>query len=63
MPILVFIDKRGMIRSQYIGDETFLSHQETNIRAEIDKFLKGTAHNHIERRLAEDAEIVVRAVC
>jgi peroxiredoxin len=39
VPILVFIDKRGMIRSQYIGDETFLSHQEVNIRAEIDKFL------------------------
>ena len=29
-----------MIRSQYIGDETFLSHQEVNIRAEIDKILK-----------------------
>ena len=42
VPILVFIDKRGMIRSQYIGDETFLSHQEVNIRAEIDKFLKST---------------------
>jgi peroxiredoxin len=40
VPILVFIDKSGMIRSQYIGDETFLSHQEVNIRAEIDKFLK-----------------------
>ena len=42
VPILVFIDKRGMIRSQYIGDEKFLSHQEVNIRAEIDKFLKST---------------------
>jgi peroxiredoxin len=42
VPILVFIDKHGMIRSQYIGDETFLSHQETNIRAELDKFLKTT---------------------
>ncbi len=43
VPILVFIDKHGMIRSQYIGDETFLSHQETNIRAELDKYLKSTA--------------------
>ena len=43
VPILVFIDKHGMIRSQYVGDETFLSHQETNIRAELDKYLKGTA--------------------
>jgi peroxiredoxin len=42
VPILVFIDKRGMIRSQYIGDEKFLANQETNIRAEIDKFLRST---------------------
>jgi peroxiredoxin len=40
VPILVFIDRRGTIRSQYVGDETFLSHQEVNIRAEIDKVLK-----------------------
>jgi hypothetical protein len=42
VPILVFIDKRGMIRSQYIGDEKFLAHQEVSIRAEIDKMLKST---------------------
>jgi peroxiredoxin len=40
VPILVFIDKRGTVRSQYIGDETFLANQEVNIRAEIDKMLK-----------------------
>lgn len=40
VPILVFIDKRGTVRSQYIGDETFLAHQDINIRAEIDKMLK-----------------------
>jgi peroxiredoxin len=40
VPILVFIDKHGTIRSEYIGDETFLSKQEVNIRAEIDKVLK-----------------------
>jgi peroxiredoxin len=40
VPILVFIDKAGMIRSQYIGDERFLQDQEVNIRAEIDKYLK-----------------------
>jgi peroxiredoxin len=43
VPILVFIDKRGTLRSQYIGDETFLSNQEVNIRAEIDKLLKPAA--------------------
>ena len=42
VPILVFIDKTGMIRSQYIGDEKFLNQQETNIRLEIDKMLKGS---------------------
>ncbi len=41
VPILVFIDKAGNIRSQYIGDEKFLDKQEVNIRAEIDKLLKG----------------------
>jgi peroxiredoxin len=40
VPILVFIDKNGTIRGEYIGDETFLSKQEVNIRAEIDKMLK-----------------------
>jgi peroxiredoxin len=43
VPILVFIDRRGMVRSQYVGDETFLSHQDVNIRAEIDKMLKASA--------------------
>ena len=40
VPILIFIDKTGMIRSQYIGDEKFLSNPEVNIRAEIDKVMK-----------------------
>lgn len=40
VPILVFIDKTGTIRSQYIGDEKFLNNQEVNIRAELDKMLK-----------------------
>ena len=40
VPILVFIDKKGTVRSQYVGDEKFLNNQEVNIRAEIDKMLK-----------------------
>jgi len=43
VPILVFIDKNRMIRSQYIGDEKFLNNQEVNIRTEIDKLLKAHA--------------------
>jgi len=40
VPILVFIDKTGMIRGQYIGDEKFLSNPAVNIRSELDKLTK-----------------------
>jgi peroxiredoxin len=43
VPDLVFIDKKYNIRSQYLGDEKFLEKQDINIRAEIDKLLKGVA--------------------
>ena len=43
VPILIFIDKTGTIRSEYIGDEKFLGNQEVNIRAELDKMLKASA--------------------
>jgi peroxiredoxin len=41
MPILVFIDRRGMIRAEYQGADDFISspNQEQNIRAEIQKLL------------------------
>ncbi len=41
VPILVFLDRTGTIRSEYIGDEEFLQKQELNIRAEIEKILHG----------------------
>lgn len=40
VPILVFIDKKGVIRQQYIGDEKYLQDPETNVRASIDAVLK-----------------------
>ncbi len=40
VPILAFIDKKGTLVSQYVGDEKFLANQEYNIRAEIEKTLK-----------------------
>ena len=43
VPVLVFVDRTGTIRSEYIGDETFLSKQEINIRGEIEKMLHGPA--------------------
>ena len=41
MPILVFIDRKGMIRGQYEGADDFISspNQEQNIRAQIQKLL------------------------
>lgn len=45
VPILVFIDKKGMIRRQVIGDEKFLDEKDepANIRAEVEKLLKPAA--------------------
>ncbi len=43
VPILVFIDKKGHIQSQHIGDEEFFRNQEVSIRAEIDKLLTAPA--------------------
>ena len=40
VPILVYIDRKGMIRSQYIGDEKYLQSPEQNIRASLDALLK-----------------------
>ena len=40
VPDMVFIDKTGVIRAQYVGDEKFLENEEKNIRAELDKMLK-----------------------
>jgi thiol-disulfide isomerase/thioredoxin len=41
MPMLVFIDRHGMIRAQYEGRDDFISsaNQEQNLRAEIQKLL------------------------
>jgi thiol-disulfide isomerase/thioredoxin len=40
VPILVFIDKKGVIRQQVLGDEKYLGDPETNVRASIDAILK-----------------------
>jgi peroxiredoxin len=45
VPILVFIDKKGIIRSQHMGsDDPFFKDQEKNIRAELESLLKEPAH-------------------
>ncbi|HEY3837490.1 MAG TPA: TlpA disulfide reductase family protein [Bryobacteraceae bacterium] len=42
VPMMAFVDRAGMIRSQYIGnDEAFFGSQDKSIRAELDKLLAG----------------------
>lgn len=55
VPILVFIDKKGKIRSQYIGDEQYLQNPDVNIRASLDGLLKdgGPAKAPVHRKAAE----------
>jgi len=43
VPMMAFVDRRGYIRSQYIGDSDFISGGEKNIRAELDKILGAPA--------------------
>lgn len=43
VPIMVFIDRQGMIRGQYIGDDKFFAEPEKNIRATLETLLKEPA--------------------
>jgi peroxiredoxin len=43
VPILTFIDRKGMIRQEYIGDEKYLHEPEKNVRASLDEMLKTPA--------------------
>jgi hypothetical protein len=45
MPLLVFVDREGVIRAQYEGHEPFLAADqvETNLRAKILELLNGGA--------------------
>ena len=49
VPILVFIDRKGMIRAQYVGDTDFLKDQDKNIRALVDSLLKEPAATTAKR--------------
>ena len=39
VPIMVFIDRKGVIQDEYIGDQKFLADPPKNVRAELDKLL------------------------
>jgi hypothetical protein len=45
MPILAFIDRQGVIRAQYEGDDKFFGEdqREKNLRAKIEELLKEAA--------------------
>ena len=43
VPIMVFIDRAGVIRGQYMGDDPFFSDRDKNVRAMIDKLIKEPA--------------------
>jgi hypothetical protein len=41
MPQLVFIDRKGIVRAQYPGDDKFFKEaEETNMRNQIEALLK-----------------------
>jgi peroxiredoxin len=43
VPVLVLIDRSGMIRNQYLGDDPFQQDQEKNLRSAIESLLKEPA--------------------
>lgn len=43
MPHMVFLDRRGMIRSEFSGESSFFTDSEAGIRAELEKLLKAGA--------------------
>ncbi len=45
VPIFVLIDKQGMIRAQFQSgiNEEFFKNQDANLRAEVEKIVKGTS--------------------
>jgi thiol-disulfide isomerase/thioredoxin len=43
VPIMVFIDRKGMIRHQYLGDDPFFTNQDKNLRDTIEELLKEPA--------------------
>ena len=43
VPAMVFIDRQGMIRGQYLGDDKFFENTEKNIRSTLETLLKEPA--------------------
>ncbi len=43
VPIVIFIDRNGVIRAQHLGDDQFLVNQERNTRTILEQLLKEPA--------------------
>jgi hypothetical protein len=43
VPVAVFIDRKGVIRAQYLGEDPFFQDQEKNLRAKIEEMLREPA--------------------
>jgi thiol-disulfide isomerase/thioredoxin len=51
MPQLVFVDREGVIRAQYAGDDAFFgADEEKNLRAKIESLLKESPSNGHAKR-------------
>jgi len=42
-PNMVFIDRKGVVRAQYMGNEPFYNDMEKNVRATLEGLLKESA--------------------
>ena len=42
-PIMVFIDRKGTVRGQFMGDDQFFTNRDSNIRSMLDKLIKEPA--------------------
>lgn len=43
VPVSVFIDRKGIIRAEYMGDNPFFQNYQKNIRAQVEELLKPPA--------------------
>ena len=43
VPIMVFIDRKGTVRGQFMGDDQFFTNRDSNIRSMLDKLIKEPA--------------------
>jgi thiol-disulfide isomerase/thioredoxin len=43
VPHMVFLDRRGIVRGDYLGESDFMSHPDVRVPQELDELLKGVA--------------------